>query len=289
MSKRLLAVLAHPDDESFGPGGTLAKYAAQGVDVHIAIATDGAAGSVAAGYEDRRAELASIRAEELRQAVKILGATLHMLNYRDSGYIGDPANDHPLAFINLAAEEVVPEIVRLIRQVRPQVVLTHDETGGYLHPDHIRCHEVTRAAFFAAGDPTRYPEVGPEPYAPRRLYCTALPDTWPRIWAFLMRLRGQDPTRLGRNKDIDLTEIGVPRSAIHTRIDVRNVYDIKQKASAEHDSQGGGGFGGRWPGWLRRLLFGKEYFIRAYPEPEDGLREKGFFDALDLDEKEKIT
>lgn len=99
MKKALLAVLAHPDDESFGPGGTLARYAREGVDVHIAIATDGAAGSVAEGYETAREQLATVRAEELKKAVNILGATLHNLGYRDSGYIGDPANQHPAAFI----------------------------------------------------------------------------------------------------------------------------------------------------------------------------------------------
>ncbi|MBP7593605.1 MAG: PIG-L family deacetylase, partial [Chloroflexi bacterium] len=99
-NKRLLAVLAHPDDESFGPGGTFARYAAEGVDVHIAIATDGVAGSVAEGFEDTLQDLVNVRARELDAAVKILGATLHKLGYRDSGYINDPANHHPEAFIN---------------------------------------------------------------------------------------------------------------------------------------------------------------------------------------------
>ncbi|MEJ2751661.1 MAG: PIG-L family deacetylase [Chloroflexota bacterium] len=101
MKYTLLAVLAHPDDESFGLGGTLARYAREGVDVHIAIATDGVAGSVAEGYEDTLATLVEVRKRELAEAVDVLGGTLHMLGFRDSGYIGDPANEHPQAFINI--------------------------------------------------------------------------------------------------------------------------------------------------------------------------------------------
>ncbi len=100
MTRKLLAVLAHPDDESFGIGGTLARYAAEGVEVHVAIATDGVAGSVASGYEHTLNDLIAVRQQELAAAVDILGVTLHTLDYRDSGYIGDPANGHPEAFIN---------------------------------------------------------------------------------------------------------------------------------------------------------------------------------------------
>ena len=137
MKKTLLAILAHPDDESFGPGGTLAKLAAEGVDVHIAIATDGAAGSVAEGYEEAREKLAAVRAVELEKAVEILGGTLHRLGYRDSGMKGDVANQHPDAFINADHFSAIGKVVKLIREIQPHVVVTHDETGGYFHPDHI--------------------------------------------------------------------------------------------------------------------------------------------------------
>ena len=113
--RRLLVVLAHPDDESFGMGGTLARYADEGVEVHIAIATDGVAGSVAEGYEHTLKELVAVRRAELEEAVKVLGGQLHMLGYRDSGYIGDPANEHPAAFINSDVTEAVGRVVALIR------------------------------------------------------------------------------------------------------------------------------------------------------------------------------
>jgi LmbE family N-acetylglucosaminyl deacetylase len=162
--RALLAVLAHPDDESYGPGGALARYARNGVDVHVAIATDGAAGSIDEKWQGDRTRLAEARVEELDAATEILGITLHRLGYRDSGYISDEANNHPSAFINADEDEAVCRVVKLIREIRPQVILTHDETGGYFHPDHIQCCTITTAAFHAAGDPDKYPNIGPGPY-----------------------------------------------------------------------------------------------------------------------------
>lgn len=281
--RRLLIVLAHPDDESFGCGGTLARYAAEGVDVHIVIATDGAAGSVVAGYEEKREQLAELRLQELEAAVDVLGGHLHTLGYRDSGYIGDPANDHPDAFVNVDGEEAARRLVQLIRELRPQVVVTHDETGGYFHPDHIKAHEITTRAFFAAGDPGQFSGIGPAPYQPQRLYYTAIPDRWPRVYALIMRLRGQDPTRIGRNEDIDMTRVGRPLAELHARLNVFPYWEVKRAASAEHRSQGGGaGFGSFFPEWLRRRLFNMEYFIRAYPAPEDGAIDRDLFQNVDL-------
>ncbi|MCA9932833.1 MAG: PIG-L family deacetylase [Ardenticatenaceae bacterium] len=279
MTKRLLAVLAHPDDESFGPGGTFARYAAEGVDVHIAIATDGAAGSVASGYEEAREKLAEVRAGELETAVSVLGATLHTLGYRDSGYINDPANQHPEAFINADEYEAIGRVVRLIREIQPQVVVTHDETGNYFHPDHIFCWKITTPAFHAAGDPTQYPDIGPAPYQPQRLYYTAFPNTMIKFYTFLMRLRGQDPRHAGRNKDIDFTRLGFPRNKIHAVIDYRDYWDVKREASAKHASQGGGTGNSRaLPEWFQRRFLARETYIRAVPPVPDGFRETDLFE-----------
>lgn len=281
MTKRtLLAVLAHPDDESFGPGGTFARYAAEGVDVHIAIATDGAAGSVAAGYEDAREKLAEVRAKELEEAVNILGGTLHTLGYRDSGYIGDPANEHPEAFVQADKQEAIGRVVQLIREIRPQIIITHDETGGYFHPDHIQCWQITVPAFQAAGDPKQYPDIGPAPYQPERLYFTAFPNTWVKFFIFLFRLRGQDPTKFGRNQDIDMTKVGVERSKLHTFINYRNYWEIKRQASAAHASQGGGGGLSRLPQWLQKRFLAQDTYIRAYPPVPNGHRESDLFAGI---------
>jgi LmbE family N-acetylglucosaminyl deacetylase len=280
--RRLLAVLAHPDDESFGMGGTLARYAAEGVEVHIAIATDGVAGSVATGYEHTLAELAAVRAQEVQAAVTILGGQLHMLGYRDSGYIGDPANSHPDAFIQQDVDAVAGRIVALIREIRPQVVVTHDETGGYYHPDHIMCWRVTTAAFEAAADAAKYPELPWPAYQPQRLYYTAFSNRMVKVFATLMRLRGQDPKRAGRNKDIDWTRIGIPPARLHAQIDYRPYWDVKREASAQHPSQGGGTSRGRgMPEWLQRRLMGSETYIRAYPPVPDGFRERDLFDGIE--------
>ncbi|MCA9930576.1 MAG: PIG-L family deacetylase [Anaerolineales bacterium] len=275
--KRLLAVLAHPDDESFGPGGTFARYADEGVKVHIAIATDGAAGSVIEDYEDQREQLAGVREKELEAAVSILGATLHNLGYRDSGYINDPANEHPDAFIQSDEYEAVGKVVKLIREIRPQVVITHDETGGYFHPDHIQCWKITTAAFALANDADQYPELGLPPYAPQRLYFTVFPNTWVRFFVFLARLRGQDPTQMGRNKDIDMTRLGVDPKQVHAKIDYRHYYEMKKAASAAHASQGGGGQSSRrLPEWLQKRVMARDTFMRAYPPP-NGVVERDLF------------
>ncbi len=277
MKRTLLAILAHPDDESFGPGGTFAKYAAEGVDVHIAIATDGAAGSVADGFEESHEQLAAVRAKELQKAVAILGGTLHTLDYRDSGYIGDPANDHPDAFVQADEQEAIGQVVRLIREIRPQVIITHDETGGYFHPDHIQCWKITVPAFHAAGDPQQFPEIGPAPYQPQRLYFTAFPNRWVKVFIFLQRLRGKDPTKFGRNEDIDMTRIGVDRNKINVVIDYRPFWDVKRSASSAHASQGGGGAFSRLPQWLQKRIFSKDTFIQAYPPPSEGVRKNDLF------------
>ncbi len=278
MKKRLLAVLAHPDDESFGPGGTFARYADAGVDVHICIATDGAAGSVVEAYADRREELAAVRAEELKTAVSTLGSTLHTLGYRDSGYINDPANEHPAAFIQSNEKEAICRVVKLIREIRPQVVITHDETGGYFHPDHIQCWRITTPAFYAAGDPTQYPELGLEPFQPERLYYTAFSNRWVKFFVFLARLRRQDPTKMGRNKDIDMTQLGIDPKKLHARIDYRAYWDVKKAASAAHASQGGGTGGSRrLPEWLQRRIMAWDSYMRAFPPVADGFRERDLF------------
>ncbi len=280
MKASLLAVLAHPDDESYGIGGTLARYAAEGVAVSVAIATDGSAGSIDKNWNGDHSRLIEAREKELQQACRVLGINLITFGYQDSGYIGDPANNDPAAFINCDEQEVTSRIVRLIRELRPQVVITHDETGGYFHPDHIQCHKLTTAAFFAAGDSMKFPEPGLAPYQPERLYYSAFSNRWVRISILMLRLKGKDPKRAGRNQDIDLTQIGVDPEKITTSIDYRRYWDVKKMASAEHGSQGGGTtFGRQFPQWIQKQLFGKESFILASPPPARGYREDDLFNS----------
>ena len=273
---RLLGIFAHPDDESFGPGGTLARYAAEGVDVHILIMTDGAVGSVDPEATDEVENLAEVRTKELQRAVDALGATLHQFHYRDSGMAGTEANEHPHCLLQADRFEVVGRVVRLIRELRPHVIITHDPTGGYFHPDHIRVNEIVTYAFQLAGDPSAYPEqldAELSPCKPQKLYYTALSRTFIK-WAIrLFRLMGKDPTKFGRNGDIDLTRLGTPDEMIHARIDTRDYLETQTRASAAHRSQGGGpGFQRFLPDFVVRRLFGQDSFIRAYPAPVPGTR-----------------
>ena len=167
----LLLCLAHPDDESFGSGGTMALCAAQGVEVTLVCATRGEVGEISDPALATPETLPQVRESELRCACAAMGVNVPIfLDYRDSGMAGTAENNDPRAFTNAPAEDVVPRLVGIIRRLRPQVVITFDPSGGYGHPDHIAIHHHTMAAFQAAGNATRYPEQGEAWQADRLLY-----------------------------------------------------------------------------------------------------------------------
>jgi mycothiol S-conjugate amidase len=171
---RLMSVHAHPDDESSKGAATLARYVSEGHEVMVVTCTGGERGSILnpamdkPGVLDRMSE---IRVEEMDRAAKILGVRHHWLGYVDSGLPeGDPKPPLPEGcFALVPLEESAGKLVELIREFRPHVLITYDENGGYPHPDHIRCHEVSAAAFDAAGDPEQYPEAG-EPWQVLKMY-----------------------------------------------------------------------------------------------------------------------
>ena len=171
---RLMAVHAHPDDESSKGAATMAKYAAEGVSVLVVTCTGGERGSVLNPKLDRPevwANITEIRRAEMDAARAILGVDQTWLGFVDSGLPGgDPPPPLPAGCFALQPVEAAAEpLVRLMREFRPHVVTTYDETGGYPHPDHIMCHKISVAAFEAAGDPTRYPDAG-QPWRPLKLY-----------------------------------------------------------------------------------------------------------------------
>ncbi|ACU34672.1 mycothiol conjugate amidase Mca [Actinosynnema pretiosum subsp. pretiosum] len=171
---RLMAVHAHPDDESSKGAATMAKYVAEGHEVMVVTCTGGEAGSILNPAMDRPEVLANmgeIRRAEMARAAEILGIQHRWLGFVDSGLPeGDPLPPLPEGcFALVPLEESVPPLVEVIREFRPHVIVTYDENGGYPHPDHIRCHEVSIAAFDAAGDPDAHPELG-EPWQPLKLY-----------------------------------------------------------------------------------------------------------------------
>lgn len=167
-------VHAHPDDESSKGAASTAMYVARGVDVHIVTCTGGERGSVLNPKMDRPevwANISEIRRDEMERAREILGVTQDWLGFVDSGWPeGDPKPPLPDGcFATIPVEESAAPLVRLIRSFKPHVVTTYDENGGYPHPDHIQCHNVSMLAFDAAGDPERYPDAG-EPWQPLKLY-----------------------------------------------------------------------------------------------------------------------
>lgn len=262
----LLGVFAHPDDESFGSGGTLARYAQEGKAVHVVIATDGIAGSVEESTKlESHESLAQVRSTELSNAAVALGVTsIWSLPYRDSGMRNTEANQHPDALIRQPLAQMTQELVAYIERLQPDVIVTHDPYGGYGHPDHVRCCEATTAAFHQVRSTAREDD-----YRPRKLYYTAFDKRLLKVIVQVMPIFGQDPTKIGRNQDIDLVEISQWNTPIHTRVNIEPYLPFKMRASEAHASQYGGGpaFTRFLPGPLRRRFARYESYTQAYPAP----------------------
>jgi mycothiol S-conjugate amidase len=172
---RLMAVHAHPDDESSKGAATMARYVDEGVEVLVVTCTGGERGSILnpalKGRPEIEANISEIRRTEMDRARAILGVQQHWLGFVDSGLPeGDPLPPLPEGCFALEPMDVAVErLVREVRRFRPHVMTTYDEKGGYPHPDHIRCHEISVAAFDAAADPDQYPDAG-EPWQTLKLY-----------------------------------------------------------------------------------------------------------------------
>lgn len=173
MALRLMAVHAHPDDESSKGAATYAHYLNQGAEVMVVSCTGGERGDIlnelAARHPKSGFDLAGQRREEMANATRIIGFEHRWLGYEDSGYVpeGDPVP--PNSFGNIPIEVSAEPLVALIREFKPHVIVTYNERGGYPHADHIRCHEISYRAWQVAGDPTVYPEAG-EAWQPLKLY-----------------------------------------------------------------------------------------------------------------------
>ena len=174
---RLMAVHAHPDDESSKGAATMARYASEGEQVLVATLTGGEAGSILNPAMDRpeiRENISEVRREEMEKARQILGVEQRFMGFVDSGLPeGDPLPPLPEGSFALQPLEVAIEpLVRAIRDFRPHVMTTYDESGGYPHPDHIMTHKVSMEAFRAAADPKRFPDAG-EPWQVLKVYYNA--------------------------------------------------------------------------------------------------------------------
>jgi LmbE family N-acetylglucosaminyl deacetylase len=318
----LLLIHAHPDDEVMSTGGTIARTVAEGRRVDLVVCTGGEEGEIHDPDLDpaeAQPRLREIREAELHCSLAALGAAAaksggilqeHLLGYRDSGMMGTPPNDRPDSFWLADLDAAVAETVRLIRNVRPSVLVHYDERGGYGHPDHIQAHRLAIAAHTAAANPDRYPEAG-LPHRIRKRYETAFSrERWLGLmvamnargiglpWNFedeVVRLAAGRP--LGDLYPADVEALrqvgealaegepaegfGTPESHLTTRVDVGGWLDAKRAAMACHRTQRQDlGWALELPEDLQAAALGLEvYVLREFDgaPPPDGLAETSLF------------
>ena len=275
----LLAVFAHPDDEAFGTGGSISYYASRGYRVSLICATRGEVGEISDPALATPETLGEVRESELRCAAETMGIKeVIFLGYRDSGMAGSPANQDPHAFINAPSSAVVAQLVRLIRRIRPDVILTFEPNGGYGHPDHIAIHKHTVAAFHLAADPQQYQTLG-EPWRARRLFYTAIPRSFFLEMRSRMQALGMDTSDFDR---FDEPSAGWPDENIHVVLDVSATVEAKWAALQCHRTQfGPGNLFRRLPADEVKRLMSREYFALAWPEPTPGIKLADLFSDLE--------
>ena len=243
--RRLLFVHAHPDDETIGSGSTMARYAAaEGTSVTLVTCTLGEEGEIvlpevahlAADREDR---LGEHRRTELAAAMAALGVTDWRLlggpgTYRDSGMMGTPSNDRPDCFWRADLLEAATHLVEVIREVRPQVVVTYDEFGGYGHPDHIQAHRVATYGLSLAEAPSFRPDLGPA-HAVAKVYWIAMPRAVVRAGIEALRAAGE--TTGFAAMDPDDIPFACPDELVTAAIDGGAFYEAKLDAMRAHATQ----------------------------------------------------
>jgi mycothiol S-conjugate amidase len=232
----LLTVHAHPDDEASKGAGTVARYHQEGIRTVLVCCTGGESGDILNPAMDRpevRDRLPEIRMEELARSTEIIGYDeVVLLGYRDSGMPGAPENEDPRSFAQAPVDEAVGRLVAVIRRVRPQVIVTYgDDQQRYPHPDHLRVHDISVAAFGAAGDPDSYPGDEP-PWQPLKLYYTV----WSRARVLATH---QKFLELGLESPFpkEWTETPAQRQHITTSIDVSEQADVRPQALVAHSTQ----------------------------------------------------
>jgi len=240
----MLLVHAHPDDETIGSGATMARYLSEGAQVTLVTCTSGEEGEVlvpelanlASSADD---QLGPHRQQELARAMERLGVTDHRFlggpgRYRDSGMVGTPPNERADSFWQADLKTAADDLVAVIREVRPQVLVTYDDFGGYGHPDHIKAHRVAMYGAALAATPSYRLDLG-EPWDIAKIYWTALPKSWVQRGIDALVAAGGSGF-FGVESADDLPFI-VDDSVVSTVIDGRNFVDQKVAALREHATQ----------------------------------------------------
>jgi N-acetyl-1-D-myo-inositol-2-amino-2-deoxy-alpha-D-glucopyranoside deacetylase len=241
----MLLVHAHPDDETIGNGATMARYVAEGASVTLLTCTLGEEGEVlvpelAQLAADEADQLGGYRIWELRTAMAALGVTdIRFLggagHFRDSGMMGTPANGKPRAFWNADLDEAIGHAVAVVREVRPQVVVTYDENGGYGHPDHIQAHRVAMGAVAAAADPAYRPDLGAA-WTVDKVYWNCLPRSVLQAGIDALRAAG-DQSFFGGVDSADDLPFAVDDEVVTAAVDGRRFATEKDAAMRSHPTQ----------------------------------------------------
>jgi N-acetyl-1-D-myo-inositol-2-amino-2-deoxy-alpha-D-glucopyranoside deacetylase len=255
----LMAVHAHPDDETISMGGTLAHYAAtnsaargEATDVIVVTGTRGELGEIVIPERDtpeEHAQLGETRMGEIAAAMRALGVSRwENLGYRDSGMDGTDGNSDPRSFhrhINTNLDDTTEPLVRLIRATQPDVIATYDDFGGYGHPDHIAAAKIARRAWEVAGDPTWRPAAGPA-WSPKKLYEVRIPDSQRDAVLKLLESRGIE-SWWSEPKDVPPEELekwrawrammACPDELITTSINIKEQLGAKRRAIQAHATQ----------------------------------------------------
>ncbi|MGI9059722.1 MAG: PIG-L family deacetylase [Ktedonobacteraceae bacterium] len=231
-TKRLLGVFAHPDDEGT-MSGALFQYSTLGVETGLVCATRGEEGEIANPALATPENLGRVREGEMRAAAEVLGVhNLWFLDYRDSGMAGTPENANPRAFAQVRAADAVGKLVGIIREFRPQVLVTFDETGGYGHPDHIAIYRHTTSAFHAAADAVQYPELGPA-HSVAKLYYTGFPRSALQAMGEWMQSQQYE----GSFSGLDPEKLGLPDELVSIWFNVEQWQTTKDRSWAMHRTQ----------------------------------------------------
>jgi LmbE family N-acetylglucosaminyl deacetylase len=267
-----MAVHAHPDDESTGTGGVLARYSAEGVRTVLVTCTDGRCGDGPGGVKPGQpghdpAAVVAMRRAELEKSCAVLGVGhLEVLGYRDSGMMGWPNNDEPGSFWSTAVDDAAARIAVLLDTYQPDVVVTYDPNGFYGHPDHIQAHRATMAALALRPSTDRAPKV----------YWTTVPRSRLAEFGEVMRNLGADWDEPDIGAEGEQVEIGLPDDEITTWVDTRAYGAQKYDALAAHASQSENIFFLRMGREMFTEQLGVETFVRVQDTtgaavPEDDL------------------
>jgi len=264
----LLLVHAHPDDEAISSGGVMMKARADGHRVVLVTATRGEVGEIHNMDEKAtRPKLGEVRTKELERAARILGVNRSVfLGYRDSGMVGTADNQNPMSFHRAPLAEAAGRLEAILREEKPEVVVTYAEDGTYGHPDHIKAHHVTNAALDL---------LEKEGWRPRKLYYTVIPRS-------AMKAFAESLPEEARQDNIGSRIQGTPDELITTKVDVGDYVDRKRAAFAAHVSQNDpNSWFANMADQIYRLAFGTEYYQLARGKPGSSLPEDDLFTGID--------